>query len=105
MESMHMEKIAGKNNLIVGIGSALVDILVKESDDFLVKTGAQKGGMTLVQSADFIDGALKRPSGNRRLCLAGRHAIPSSASAAWEDPRGSLANAAAMNSECSWKRL
>jgi sugar/nucleoside kinase (ribokinase family) len=60
MESIHMEKAAEKNNLIVGIGSALVDILVKESDDFLVNTGAQKGGMTLVQSADFIDGALKK---------------------------------------------
>jgi sugar/nucleoside kinase (ribokinase family) len=49
-----------RNNLIVGIGSALVDILIQESDDFLVQAGAQKGGMTLVQSADFIDSALKK---------------------------------------------
>jgi sugar/nucleoside kinase (ribokinase family) len=39
-----------KNNrqLIVGIGSALVDILIHEKDEFLNKTGAVKGGMTLV---------------------------------------------------------
>jgi len=39
-----------KNNrqLIVGIGSALVDILIHEKDEFLKKTGAVKGGMTLV---------------------------------------------------------
>ena len=39
-----------KNNrqLIVGIGSALVDILIHENDEFLKKTGAVKGGMILV---------------------------------------------------------
>ena len=44
-----------KNNrqTIVGIGSALVDILMHENDDFLVKTGAAKGGMTLVEKADI----------------------------------------------------
>jgi sugar/nucleoside kinase (ribokinase family) len=50
------------NNLIVGIGSALVDILIQESDDFLAQTGAQKGGMTLVQSAGFIDNTLEKSS-------------------------------------------
>jgi sugar/nucleoside kinase (ribokinase family) len=49
-----------KKNLIVGIGSALVDILIQESDDFLAQTGAQKGGMTLVQNADFFDSTLKK---------------------------------------------
>jgi sugar/nucleoside kinase (ribokinase family) len=33
---------------VVGVGSALVDILLRESDEFLAATGAQKGGMTLV---------------------------------------------------------
>jgi sugar/nucleoside kinase (ribokinase family) len=35
--------------LIVGVGSALVDILVKADDDFLNTIGAVKGGMTLVE--------------------------------------------------------
>lgn len=49
-------------HLIVGIGSALVDILIQETDDFLAQTGGQKGGMTLVPGADFIDSALARSS-------------------------------------------
>ncbi len=37
-------------NIIVGIGSALVDILAHETDDFVHKSGAVKGGMTLVEN-------------------------------------------------------
>ncbi len=37
--------------LIAGIGSALVDLLIFESDEFVARTGAQKGGMTLVDDA------------------------------------------------------
>ncbi|MBD3243297.1 MAG: adenosine kinase [Chitinivibrionales bacterium] len=36
--------------MVAGVGSALVDVLLQEDDDFLVRTGAQKGGMTLVES-------------------------------------------------------
>jgi sugar/nucleoside kinase (ribokinase family) len=43
--------------LIVSIGSALVDILTHEGDDFLERTGAVKGGMTLVDK-DFIEQTL-----------------------------------------------
>ncbi len=43
--------------VIAGIGSALVDILVYEEDDFLEKTGAAKGGMMLVDQP-FINKAL-----------------------------------------------
>jgi sugar/nucleoside kinase (ribokinase family) len=57
-----MNTLSGKKNLIVGIGSALVDILIRESDDFLRETGAQKGGMTLVQSAGFIDSTVEKSS-------------------------------------------
>jgi sugar/nucleoside kinase (ribokinase family) len=48
-----------KNNrqLIVGIGSALVDILIHENEAFLKKTGAVKGGMTLV-SKEYIEATL-----------------------------------------------
>ncbi|MDD5675891.1 MAG: adenosine kinase [Chitinivibrionales bacterium] len=45
--------------LIVGIGSALVDILLQESEEFLAQSGGAKGGMTLVDSA-FIDGLLEK---------------------------------------------
>ena len=38
-------------NMIVGIGSALVDILAHETDAFLHKSGAVKGSMTLVDDA------------------------------------------------------
>lgn len=34
--------------LVAGVGSALMDILLQESEEFLAVTGAQKGGMTLV---------------------------------------------------------
>ena len=47
--------------VIVGFGSALVDILVHEDDEFLKKTGAVKGGMTLVDK-DFIEHTLSLTS-------------------------------------------
>lgn len=40
-----------RNSVIVGIGSALVDILIHESDDFLEKAGVPKGGMIYVDSS------------------------------------------------------
>ncbi len=41
------------NNRITGIGSALVDILINETDQFLEDIGKEKGGMTLVESQDI----------------------------------------------------
>jgi sugar/nucleoside kinase (ribokinase family) len=41
------------NKRITGIGSALVDILIDESDEFLTKMDKKKGGMTLVGSGDI----------------------------------------------------
>jgi sugar/nucleoside kinase (ribokinase family) len=43
--------------LIVGVGSALIDILAYESDEFLEKTGAVKGGMKYVDR-EFIEQTL-----------------------------------------------
>ncbi len=40
-------------NRITGIGSALVDILINETDDFLKQLNKKKGGMTLVESDDI----------------------------------------------------
>jgi sugar/nucleoside kinase (ribokinase family) len=47
----NFSNIALDRELIVGIGSALVDILTHEDDQFLAETGAAKGGMTLVDKA------------------------------------------------------
>lgn len=44
--------------LVVGAGSALVDILLRESEEFLAASGARKGGMTLVEHT-VIDGILE----------------------------------------------
>lgn len=41
-------KLQPAKTRIVGLGSALVDILVYESDDFVRRIGVKKGGMTLV---------------------------------------------------------
>jgi sugar/nucleoside kinase (ribokinase family) len=62
--------IKSNRQLIVGIGSALVDILTHENDDFLVKTGAAKGGMTLVGKAD-IERALAASSGTASIVPGG----------------------------------
>ncbi len=48
------ERIDSQRKLIVGVGSALIDILVHENDVFLQKTGAIKGGMAYVDKS-FID--------------------------------------------------
>ncbi len=39
--------------LVVGVGSALIDILAREDDEFLKRIGAVKGGMTYVDSYLF----------------------------------------------------
>ena len=50
---------SGKN-VVVGIGSALVDILIRESEGFLEASGAKKGGMTLVENSGQIDEIVSR---------------------------------------------
>ena len=56
--------------LIVGVGSALVDILAHEEDDFLNKTGAVKGGMTYV-SKEFIEKTISLASSKPSLVPGG----------------------------------
>jgi sugar/nucleoside kinase (ribokinase family) len=48
-------------DVVVGIGSALIDILTYTDDAFLEETGAAKGGMTLVDNA-FIEKTLAKIS-------------------------------------------
>jgi sugar/nucleoside kinase (ribokinase family) len=58
---MKIRQIAKNKKLIVGIGSALIDILIHEEDDFLKKTGAIKGGMKYVDGK-FIEQTLLQTS-------------------------------------------
>ena len=58
----YSSNIAVDRELIVGIGSALVDILTHEDDRFLAETGAAKGGMTLVDK-EMIERTLANSSG------------------------------------------
>jgi sugar/nucleoside kinase (ribokinase family) len=46
-------KVQQGKTRIVGLGSALVDILVHESDDFVNRIGYPKGGMTLVDKEEL----------------------------------------------------
>ncbi len=41
--------IDSKNTRVTGVGSALVDLLINESDQFLSELGKEKGGMTLAE--------------------------------------------------------
>lgn len=51
-----------RKHVIVGVGSALVDMLARESDEFLERSGAVKGGMVYVDDAR-IDRTLGMASG------------------------------------------
>jgi len=62
--------IKNDRQLIVGIGSALVDILIHEDDEFLEKTGAVKGGMTLVGNT-WIERTLATGSGTATIVAGG----------------------------------
>jgi len=54
------KKLDPSKKLIVGIGSALVDILLLEDESFLAETGAPKGGMTLVENKTVIEKMLSK---------------------------------------------
>jgi sugar/nucleoside kinase (ribokinase family) len=62
--------ITNGRQLIVGIGSALVDILTHQADEFLAKTGAAKGGMTLV-GKEYIERTLAMSSATTSVVPGG----------------------------------
>ena len=62
--------ITDGRDLIVGIGSALVDILTHEDDDFLAQTVAAKGGMTLVDK-EVIENTLAVSTAKARVVPGG----------------------------------
>jgi sugar/nucleoside kinase (ribokinase family) len=62
---MVYDKLDGSRNLVVGVGSALIDILAHEEDAFLDTVGAVKGGMTYVEKSiidDFAASADPKPA-------------------------------------------
>jgi len=65
-----MVKNPKKKSVVVGIGSALMDILIHEDDDFITKTGAAKGGMTLVDQP-FIESTIEMSSGDTAVVPGG----------------------------------
>jgi len=62
--------IKNDRQLIAGIGSALVDILIHEDDDFIENTGAAKGGMTLVDNS-WIERTLALGSARATIVAGG----------------------------------
>lgn len=58
------------NGVVVGVGSALMDILAHENDDFLSRTGIRKGGMTLTDKP-FIEQILSLASSRPILVPGG----------------------------------
>ncbi len=54
-------KIPKDRKTVVGVGSALMDMLVKEPDAFMDQQGVEKGGMNLVDQ-DYIDQLLAQAS-------------------------------------------
>jgi sugar/nucleoside kinase (ribokinase family) len=62
---MVYDKIDGSRNLVVGVGSALIDILAHEEEAFLATLGAVKGGMTYADQHiidDFMASASPKPA-------------------------------------------
>lgn len=64
------ERIRNRGGRIVGVGSALTDILAHESDAFLASISEIKGGMTYVEPA-FIDDCLKKLSSRPEIVPGG----------------------------------
>ncbi|MBN1128595.1 MAG: adenosine kinase [Chitinispirillaceae bacterium] len=61
--------ITPRKNVIVGVGSALVDICLRETVDFVREAGAQIGGMTLVDRT--VAPALLEKSANKPAIIPG----------------------------------
>jgi sugar/nucleoside kinase (ribokinase family) len=68
MQTVKIKTLSGQ--FIVCVGAALVDILIREKDHFLEKTGATKGGMTLVEKS-FIEQTMARASSSPAIVPGG----------------------------------
>lgn len=65
-----IDRKKSNNGVIVAVGSALVDILTHESEEFVAKYGAIKGGMQLVDQAQ-IERVLEQVTGTPRIVPGG----------------------------------
>lgn len=63
-------RIPENRNTIVGVGSALMDILATEPDEFMDRLGVEKGGMNLVDQA-YIDQLVARTSSELSIVSGG----------------------------------
>ncbi len=61
---------SGMNKGIVGVGAALVDLLVEENDAFIKELGSEKGGMTLVD-LPIIDKAIAQTKAKVKVVPGG----------------------------------
>ena len=59
-----------EKNLVVGVGSALIDILVHADEQFLMQTGAARGGMTY-KDKEFIEHSLTRLKSKPKMVQGG----------------------------------
>jgi sugar/nucleoside kinase (ribokinase family) len=60
-----------QSSKITGIGSALVDLLINEKDEFLENIGKEKGGMTLVENSQEIEDILNKTDQNPQIVPGG----------------------------------
>ena len=67
---MYYDKVDKARRTVVGVGSALVDILTHESDAFVAEAGAVKGGMTYVDKG-YIDQTVARVSTTPKVVPGG----------------------------------
>lgn len=67
---MYYEKVDRTKRTVVGVGSALVDILTHEDDGFVDEAGAVKGGMTYVDKS-YIDRTIARASSTPKVVPGG----------------------------------
>ena len=52
---------------VLGIGNAIVDVIARAEDDFLIKQNMQKGGMALIDEARASGDLRGDGSGDRKL--------------------------------------
>lgn len=70
MTNMSLLDIKPNRRAIVGVGSALVDLLAREPDSFLESLGVAKGGMNLVDSI-FLENLINRASSSPSVVPGG----------------------------------
>ncbi len=64
------EPMQSKKDLVVGVGAALIDILIHAEESFIEVAGATKGGMNYVEQG-AIDATVKLASGRPRVVPGG----------------------------------